>query len=92
MRYVKVSKDGKVEGLENTQAIKYGYGSMLNLRVKLTYNFAIRCIMQPAIDLHLLLKEQGQAENPANKRCITDLLCLGYGIIIANRNTHNIFN
>lgn len=61
MRYVKVSADGKVEGLENKQAIKYGYGSMLNLRVKLTYNFALRGVWQPARVFHSLLTAQGTA-------------------------------
>ncbi len=45
-----------MEGLENTQAIKYGYGSMLNLRVKLTYSFALKCILEPAINLYQILK------------------------------------
>ena len=92
MRYIKVTKQGVVEGLENTQAIKYGYGSMLNLRVKLTYSFALKCILEPAINLYQILKQQGTAENAVNRKLITDSLCVGYGIVIANRNTHNIFN
>ncbi len=56
MRYIKISKDGSIEGLENTQAIKYGYGSMLNLRVKLTYSFAINAVIFPSIALYQVLK------------------------------------
>jgi nitrogen fixation/metabolism regulation signal transduction histidine kinase len=41
MRYVTVNPDGTVLGLENVSAIKYGYGSMLNLRVQLTFGFSI---------------------------------------------------
>ena len=33
MKYVEVTEDGTVKGLENKAAIKYAYGSMLNLRV-----------------------------------------------------------
>lgn len=50
MKYVTVSADGVVNGLENKQAIKYGYGSMLNLRVILVYNFAMAFILTPTIN------------------------------------------
>lgn len=40
-RYVQVKENGEVLGLENKQAIKYGYGSMLNLRIKLVNSFAM---------------------------------------------------
>ena len=43
MRYIKVEKGGEVIGLENKQALKYGYGSMLNLRVFLTSSFGSSC-------------------------------------------------
>ncbi len=43
-RYVQVHPDGTVVGLENKQAIKYGYGSMLNLRIKLVMGFALAYI------------------------------------------------
>lgn len=50
-RFVRV-KDGKAEGHDNKEAIKYGYGSMLNLRVALTTTFAftlanLACISAP---------------------------------------------
>lgn len=65
---------------------------MLNLRVKLTYSFAIGAIISPSIALHQVLHEQGVAEELHNKKYIINNLTLGYGIIIANKNTHNIFN
>ena len=52
MRYVQVKKDGTVIGLENKQTIKYGYGSMLNLRVRLTMGFALGYIVRPAVELY----------------------------------------
>lgn len=39
MRFVQVLENGTVNGLENKQSLKYGYGSMLNLRVFLTTSF-----------------------------------------------------
>jgi hypothetical protein len=48
-RYVQVEADGTVVGLENKQAIKYGYGSMLNLRVKLVNGFALAYIYAPGV-------------------------------------------
>ena len=55
MRYVQVAADGKVSGLENKSAIKYGYGSMLNLRVRLVYGFAMSQIVRQARCLQLVL-------------------------------------
>lgn len=52
MKYVQVEADGKVLGLENKQAIKYGYGSMLFLRVRLVYGFAFGSIIYPAKQLY----------------------------------------
>jgi hypothetical protein len=49
-------------------------------------------MVHPAINLYHLLKEQGTADDSSNRKYITDLLCVGYGVIIANKNTHNIFN
>ena len=91
MKYVKIQKDGTVVGLENKSAIKYGYGSMLNLRVKLTYSFSISGIIMPTICLHDVLKRQGLEKSQNNRKMITDLLCLGFGTIIANKNTQHLF-
>lgn len=44
MRYVRLDDDGKVHGLDNKQALKYGYGSMLNLRVYLASVFGVSII------------------------------------------------
>ena len=43
---------------------------MLNLRVKLTYSFAIGAIISPSIALHQVLHEQGVAEELHNKKYI----------------------
>lgn len=58
MKYIKVNKDGSVEGLQNKSAEKYGYGSMLNLRVQLTYLFAMQLVIFPAINLYELLRKK----------------------------------
>ena len=44
MRYIQIDDQGKVHGLENKQALKYGYGSMLNLRVYLASVFGISIV------------------------------------------------
>jgi hypothetical protein len=44
MRYIKIDDKGNVSGHENKQNIKYGYGSMLNLRVYLASVFGISVI------------------------------------------------
>jgi len=65
---------------------------MLNLRVKLTYSFAVAAIIQPTISLHQILSRLGKSSEEGNRKRITDWLCCGYGIVISNRNTHNMFN
>jgi hypothetical protein len=50
MKYVKVNENGEISGLENKQALKYGYGSMLNLRVKLTFTFSLAYIYMVSVD------------------------------------------
>lgn len=64
MKYVQVSPAGEVFGLENKQAIKYGYGSMLYLRVKLVYSFAFSGILNPAKELSKIYKEMGVLNSP----------------------------
>ena len=41
-------------GLENKQSIKYGYGSMLFLRVKLVYGFIATNIFEPTQQLAMI--------------------------------------
>lgn len=65
---------------------------MLNLRVKLTYNFAIRSMVAPAAALHSILEAEGTEKLPANRKFITELLCIGLGITLANKHPHAIFN
>lgn len=40
-RYIKIDEKGNVLGLDNKQNLKYGYGSMLNLRVLLVSAFGM---------------------------------------------------
>lgn len=47
-RYIKIDDQGRVLGLENRQALKYGYGSMLNLRVYLASVFGFSIIKSSA--------------------------------------------
>lgn len=62
MRYVQVKEDGVVLGIDNKEAIKYGYGSMLNLRVKLTYSFAVGCVLLPTIGYYQVCVQMGISE------------------------------
>lgn len=48
-RYIQIQENGEVLGLENKQAIKYGYGSMLNLRIQLVIGFALAYTYLPGI-------------------------------------------
>lgn len=59
MKYVSVNPDGTVTGLENKSAIKYGYGSMLNLRVQLTFGFAMDFNVLPQHWIHNVNKQLG---------------------------------
>lgn len=59
MKYVQVEQNGEVIGLQNKQAIKYGYGSMLFLRVKLVYSFAFSGILHPVKHLAMIYKKMG---------------------------------
>lgn len=65
---------------------------MLNLRVKLTYSFAIGSIVQPARALHSIFTAQGTASNPVNFKLVTDFLCVGLGLTIANKHPHALFD
>lgn len=59
MKYVKVEKDGTVLGLENKNAIKYAYGSMLNLRVRLLDVFTLGYTLQSATDMLVICQRLG---------------------------------
>lgn len=65
---------------------------MLNLRVKLTYNFALAGIVAPAIALHSLFTAQGTNSAPSNRKLVTDLICVGLGLVIANKHPHGLFD
>jgi hypothetical protein len=43
---------------------------MLNLRVKLTYNFALSYIILPTINQYLIYKEMNTEDNEINKKLI----------------------
>ena len=59
MKYVKVRTDGTIEGLENSSAIKYSYGSMLNLRVQLVFGFFLQALASPVCGLYYMYKSEG---------------------------------
>ena len=59
MRYIQVTPEGEVLGLENKAAVKYAYGSMLYLRVALPFHFAITHITTPARHLYALYEKMG---------------------------------
>lgn len=90
-RYVQVKSDGTVFGLENKQAIKYGYGSMLNLRIKLVMGFSLGYIYGPGVILYEICEKTGQANDPFVKKKLTETLCTGIGIVLSNSFISRIF-
>lgn len=56
MKYIQVTESGEVKGLQNKSAIKYAYGSMLNLRVQLTNSFAILNMITPSVHLQSIFE------------------------------------
>lgn len=68
MKYVQVTPEGEVIGLENKQAVKYAYGSMLYLRVALPFSFAFGHIMAPAVNLYRLYEKMGISNEPEYKK------------------------
>jgi hypothetical protein len=91
MRYVQVSAEGTVRGLENTSAIKYGYGSMLNLRIQLVFGFSINYLLRPAGWLLELCRQIGTASHPVDRAFITEKVCLGLGILLSNRHVYDLY-
>lgn len=65
---------------------------MLNLRVKLTYSFAIGGILAPAKALHSIFTAQGTASTPINRKLVSDFMCVGLGLVIANKHPHALFD
>ena len=59
MKYTNVAEDGNVSGLGNASAVKYGYGSMLNLRVQLVFGFMLSGIHSPVSFAYRMLKNHG---------------------------------
>lgn len=55
-------------GLENKEAIKYAYGSMLYLRVHLVYGFAFSYILFPGRLLHQMYQQMGVANQPEKRK------------------------
>lgn len=84
MRYVKVSPDGEVSGLENASAIKYSYGSMLNLRVQLVFGFMLEGTVKTTWNLYWVFKDLGTHLRSDNRQFITDRLCFGFGGCLSN--------
>lgn len=65
---------------------------MVNLRIKLTFNFGFACVVLPTTYLYQVLKEQGIHNESKHKKFIIDKLCLGYGIILSNAQVIGIYN
>ena len=91
MRYVQVTPEGEVLGLENKAAIKYAYGSMLFLRVALPYSFAFGFMIFPARNLFELYQKMGVQNEPQNKKELIDYLTMGNGIVVANTFAKKLF-
>ena len=89
-RYIKIDDKGNVLGLENKQSLKYGYGSMLNLRVHLVSAFGMQTVQctKRFIELHRTLKTI--TDKNIERKIIIDL-CSGYGIVVANKRTYKQF-
>lgn len=49
-------------------------------------------IVAPACATHSLLTALGTANEPANRKFITDILCVAFGLMIANKHPHNLFD
>jgi hypothetical protein len=90
-RYVQVNPDGTVMGLDNKQAIKYGYGSMLNLRIKLVMGFALAYIYTPGVIQYEICEKTGQTNDPFVKKKLIETLCTGIGTILSNSYISRIF-
>ena len=65
---------------------------MLNLRVKLTYSFAIGSIVHPVKALYSIFTGQGTASDPINRKVVSDFMCVGLGLVIANKHPHALFD
>jgi len=91
MKYVNVGSDGTVSGLENKSAIKYAYGSMLNLRVQLTFGFAVDFNLLPLHWMHNVNKQLGTELEEVNRNFITDKLSIGLGIVLSNSEVLRMF-
>jgi hypothetical protein len=96
-RYIRIDDDGKVLGLENKQALKYGYGSMLNLRVYLAsvFGFSIIKSSRKFVEAQRACgrfkgSSIGKSDEDVQSRAAADL-CMGYGIVISNKQTYLLF-
>lgn len=91
MKYVQVTPEGEVIGLENKQAIKYAYGSMLFLRVALPFNFSLGHMIYPARQLFFLYEKMGKQYQAEYKKEIINYTATGIGYILANRYSQKLF-
>lgn len=92
MKYIQVTPEGEVIGLENKEAIKYAYGSMLYLRVYLVYGFSLGYIIQPGRQLYKMYEQMGIAKQVDCRRDVIEYISLGIGMVMANTFTHKIYN
>jgi acyl-CoA oxidase len=64
MKFVQVTPEGEVLGRDSKGAIKYAYGSMLALRVTLSFRLAFGHIIEPSRNLSLLYQQMGVINQP----------------------------
>lgn len=92
MKFIKVSSDGSVSGLENPSVIKYSYGSMLNLRVKMVFDFFIQLLVNPVCSLYKIWKDQNCHMQQGNRKFIIERLCIGFGGFLSNLKLLEMYN
>ena len=91
MRYIEVTEDGEVKDLANKAAIKYGYGSMLNLRIILTTNFCLEYMLFAIVENQSPVEAMGKANEEGHKRMMIENMGIMFGIVTANEYTKGIF-
>ena len=73
-------------------AIKYAYGSMLNLRVSLTAAFTLGYTLIPSIDMMMVAHQLNKLNNPDWRKLIVNGFSSAYGYTIACIHTRALYN
>ena len=64
---------------------------MLNLRVQLTFGFAIDFNIRPPGWFYQVCKQQGMEKKSENREFITNKICIGLGIVLSNREVLSMY-